>query len=209
VEAANAWCADGGSIVMASEEQVAAFEAVAQPVFEKIEQDPLNAELIAAIRERKAKTELSPGAEARAPAVVQASPQPTSGNEAWSEGLPPSGVRQVELTTDDIAQRGVLRSKAVTWAGTYTWTFQDSKAQIDYRGTAGTDFSCQADLALAEDVVRVTCSSGSDCEDEVDSIQWRLDEDGLHLHLTAIKSAPFIENRAYLEAKPWQTIADQ
>ena len=34
VDAATAWCADGGSIVMASDEQVAAFEAAAQPVFE-------------------------------------------------------------------------------------------------------------------------------------------------------------------------------
>ena len=67
VEAANAWCADGGSIVMASDEQIAAFEAAAKPVFEQIEQDPLNAELIAAIRELKANTEPSPGAEACAP----------------------------------------------------------------------------------------------------------------------------------------------
>jgi len=67
VDAATAWCADGGSIVMASDEQVAAFEAAAKPVFEHIEQDPLNAALIATIRELKANTEPSPGAEACAP----------------------------------------------------------------------------------------------------------------------------------------------
>jgi TRAP-type C4-dicarboxylate transport system substrate-binding protein len=61
-DAAIAWCADGGSIVLASEEQVAAFEAAAKPVFDMIEQDPENAELIAAIRELKANTEPSPGA---------------------------------------------------------------------------------------------------------------------------------------------------
>jgi TRAP-type C4-dicarboxylate transport system substrate-binding protein len=64
VEAGAAWCADGGSIVMASDEQIAAFEAAAKPVFDQIEQDPLNAELIAAIRELKENTEPSPGAEA-------------------------------------------------------------------------------------------------------------------------------------------------
>ena len=47
---------------MASDEQVAAFEAAAKPVFDQIEQDPLNAELIAAIRELKENTEPSPGA---------------------------------------------------------------------------------------------------------------------------------------------------
>jgi len=63
-EAAKAWCADGGVIVLASEAQLAEFKNAAQPVFEWIEQDPLNAELIVAIRELKAKTPASPGAEA-------------------------------------------------------------------------------------------------------------------------------------------------
>jgi hypothetical protein len=63
VDAGNAWCADGGSIVLASDEQVAHFGVAAQPVFDSIEQDSFNAELIAAIRDLKAKTEPSPGAE--------------------------------------------------------------------------------------------------------------------------------------------------
>jgi TRAP-type C4-dicarboxylate transport system substrate-binding protein len=67
VDAGVAWCADGGMIVMASDEQVAAFEAAAKPVFDKIEGDPLNAELIKAIRELKANTEPAPGAEACGP----------------------------------------------------------------------------------------------------------------------------------------------
>jgi TRAP-type C4-dicarboxylate transport system substrate-binding protein len=71
VEAAAAWCASGGTVVMASDEQVAAFEVAAQPVFDMIAQDPLNAELIAAIRELKANTEPSPGAQACGPAVAQ------------------------------------------------------------------------------------------------------------------------------------------
>jgi TRAP-type C4-dicarboxylate transport system substrate-binding protein len=37
VDAATAWCADGGTIVLASEEQVAAFEKAAQPVFDYID----------------------------------------------------------------------------------------------------------------------------------------------------------------------------
>src|SRR5215216_3232995 len=48
-DAASAWCADGGSIVLASAEQVAAFEVAAQSVFDMIAQDPFNAGLITAI----------------------------------------------------------------------------------------------------------------------------------------------------------------
>lgn len=66
-DAATAWCADGGSVVMASDEQVAAFEAAAQPVFDMIAEDPVNAELINAIRELKVNTVPSLGAVACAP----------------------------------------------------------------------------------------------------------------------------------------------
>jgi hypothetical protein len=101
-----------------------------------------------------------------------------------------------------------MQSEAVTWAGTYTWTFKDGKAQIDYTGTAGTDFRCEADLVGTDDVVKITYSSGSACDGEVDDIQWRLDQDGLHLQLLAITNAPLVENKAYYEAKSWQRIAD-
>jgi hypothetical protein len=43
VYGATAWCPDGKMFVMASEEQAAAFDAVAQPVFDMIEQDLFNA----------------------------------------------------------------------------------------------------------------------------------------------------------------------
>jgi TRAP-type C4-dicarboxylate transport system substrate-binding protein len=74
VDAAAAWCGDGRTIVLASEDQVAAFEAAAQPVFDKIEENPLNAELIAAIRELKTKTEPAPGAETCEPEVTESMP---------------------------------------------------------------------------------------------------------------------------------------
>ncbi|HJS29443.1 MAG TPA: hypothetical protein VJ768_07465, partial [Anaerolineales bacterium] len=95
-DAASAWCADGGTIVMASDKQVAAFEQAAQPVYDWIEQDSLNAELIAAIRALKADTEPSPGAEACSPVVAQQDSEPDKSPEVWTEGLPPNGIWQVE-----------------------------------------------------------------------------------------------------------------
>jgi TRAP-type transport system periplasmic protein len=208
VDAATAWCDDGGTIVWASEEQVAAFEKAAQPVFDYIEQDPLNAELIAAIRELKANTEPSPGAEACAPEVTQqvtqSNAEPSKDTEVWSEGLPPNGVWQVELTVEDLIAMDMLRSNAEEWVGLITWTFQDGKATTSLEGIL--PYTCEATYRVVEDFVRFTYTSGSDCKDEVDDVQWRLDEDGLHLHLVDIKNAGFAENKAYLEAKPWQKI---
>ena len=118
------------------------------------------------------------------------------------------------MTSDDFLRMGVNRAKAANWVGKYTWTFKDGKAQIDFQGPVRA-WTCYADYAVVGDVVRFTYdTSGTSgiCDYlpvEVDDIQWRLDEDGLHLHLVAIKYAPFLENKAYLEAKPWQKVADQ
>lgn len=333
-DAASEWCAEGGTIVLASAEQVSAFERAAQPVFEQIERDPLNAELITAIRDLKASTEPSPGAEACGPnptdvmfrgttppngayriAVteeellargarpsfarendgsttwtfkdgqmdmrfesgsqaddctwtyrttgdvlrlelpvgdcsnvevvlemlwrghedgglkflvltttdptvqelvdtralfertwqkIEQSPEATTETEVWSEGLPLNGVWQVELTQDDLLGQGLLQAKAAEWTGTYTWTFQDGKATTRAEGIA--PYTCEATYAVVGDVVRFTYNAGSDCEDEIDDMKWRLDDDGLHLHLVDITNAPFFENKAYLEAKPWQRV---
>ncbi len=73
VDSAAAWCKDGGAIVLASPEQLAALEKAAQPIYDQIEADPANAELIAAIRDLKAHTTPAPGAAACAP--VAAAPQ--------------------------------------------------------------------------------------------------------------------------------------
>ncbi|HXD11380.1 MAG TPA: hypothetical protein VN653_15045, partial [Anaerolineales bacterium] len=128
---ASAWCENGGSIVMASEAQVAAFEAAAQPVFVKIEQDPFNAEMIAAIRELKAKTQSSAGAGACGTNI-----------ETWSEGLLPNGTWTVELTVEDLVGLGVSESDASGWAGVGTFTFQDGKAVYRHQGEM--DYECEA-----------------------------------------------------------------
>jgi TRAP-type C4-dicarboxylate transport system substrate-binding protein len=136
VDAATAWCADGGTIVMASQEQVAAFEAAAKPVFDKIEQDPQSAEFIAAIREIKTKTVPSPVGEACEPTMTKASPATGADTQVWSQGLPPNGVWQAKLTTDDFVRMGLLRSAAQSdWAGVYTLTFKGlaRRARADWQ----------------------------------------------------------------------------
>jgi TRAP-type C4-dicarboxylate transport system substrate-binding protein len=197
-DAAKAYCASGEKIVMASAEQVAVFEAAAKPVFAEIEKDPLNAELIAKIRELNANTHPAPGAEAC---------QPAASPEVWSTGLPPNGAWQVELTAEDVIKMGVPQSGVKDWVGMFTWTFQDSKAQLDYKGPGG-DFVCQANMEFVDDVARLTYFNGDACVNEGDDIQWRIDPDGLHLHLVAIQNSNYVNNRAMYEAKPWQKVVN-
>lgn len=212
VDAAKAWCADGGSIVLASNTQVAAFVAAAQPVFDQIEQDPGSAELIAAIRELKAKTEPSPGAEACGAGTSTANFEPTE-PVIWSTGLPPNGTWTVELTMDDFVNAGVLRSNAKDWAGKYIYVFEDGKGT--HRGNGDTwILHCPFTAEVIEDFVRITFVDQGlgnyECGVEKDDIQWRLDADGLHFNFVANHGGgPVVELTVLYETRPWQKVADQ
>jgi TRAP-type C4-dicarboxylate transport system substrate-binding protein len=208
-EAGAQWCADGGTIFLTSAEQVAAFEAAAQPVYEAISAVPANAALIATIRALKAETVAAPGASACAPAELPVTPTPDVKFIADS-GLPPNGAWQVDLTLDEMMAMGMLKSKARDWAGLTTWTFKDGKAQIDYVSPyhPSASFTCKASLEVVDDFVRFTYAAGGECDGEVDDIQWHLADDGLHLHLVNIVGSEFEGNRDYLEAKPWQLVTD-
>ena len=206
-DTAAAWCADGGTIVLASPEQLAAFEQVAQPIFDQIEQDPANAALIAMIRELKANIPPSPGATACTPVVTSPKPAPSVDGQVWSEGLPPNGTWQVKLTTEDFLRMGMVQSSAAHSAGMYTMAFQDGTFQGHWQSEQGETVTCAATYAVAQNYVRFTYVPTQECPAGFDDIQWRRDDDGLYLHLfDTAKGAPQLGERAYLEAKPWQMV---
>jgi len=205
-EAGAAWCADGGTVVLASDEQVAAFQKASQPVFDKLQQNSFNAESIAAIRDLKTKTPPSPTVQACESELAQQLPTSDASAQTWSTGLPPNGTWQVTLTNDDVIKMGLSKANAPDWSGVYNFTFQDGVFHWTWEGTEGyakgQTASADGSYEVVEDFVRLT--SG----DIVDDFQWRLDEDGLHFHLLATQNDPFTEIRAMLEAKPYQKIAD-
>ena len=203
-DAARAFCDHGGTIVMASQEQVAAFEAAAKPVFDEIDKDPLNAELITAIRELKTKTQPAPGAEAC---------QPAPSSEVWSTGLPPNGKWTVNLTMEDVIAKGVSRSTAAGWAGQFLFEFQDGQGHLSVNYLDGTIAECPFTYKAVEDFFRNTYVDLGQphylCGPEVDDLQWRLDEQGqLHLHVINLQGPPFMETKADFEAKPWQKVVN-
>jgi len=51
-------------------------------------------------------------------------------------------------------------------------------------------------------------SDPSECSFGSEDIRWRIDDEGLHLHLVATASG-FVEIKSFFEAKVWQKIADQ
>ena len=219
VDAATAYCADGaGDIVLASDEQLAAFDEAAKPVYALIEQDPKNAEYIAAIRELKANTPPAPGAATCEELATQESSTQDTNSQEWSEGLPPNGVWQIELTAQDLEDiemepwYGTWNwpefTKKSDWEGVYTLTLQDGTAQWQKPGIA----YCKGTYESVEDAVRFTYAY-NDCAYRVENIQWiqwRLDDDGLHLNLVDTKNASFSfqNHKVLLGLKPWQKIGE-
>lgn len=211
VDAAGKWCSDSGSIVLASAEQIAAFEKAAQPVLDWIEQDPTNADLVAAIRDLKAKTPPSPAVQACASGVAQQNPSAAPDTQNWSTGLPPLGSWQVTLTSEDVMKSGVSKVNAPEWSGTFTYTFKENgvfhSTWLGTEGSAkGQTYSCDGNYELVKDIVRVTTSN--DCGGVVNDVQWRLDNDGLHVHLVSTTNEKPVEAKASLESKPLQMIAN-
>ncbi len=211
VDAAGKWCSDSGSVVLASAEQIAAFEKAAQPVFDWIEQDPLNAELVKAIRELKAKTPPSPAVLACKSELAQQISTSDASAQTWSTGLPPNGSWQVTLTGEEVMKLGVSKARAPEWSGVFTHTFKDGIFHTTWQGTEGDakgqTNSCDGIYKLVEDYVSITLSG--DCGNEIDNIRWRLDSDGLHVHVISVQNGSTVEVTAILEAKPYQKIADK
>ena len=209
IDAATDYCADGGTIVLASDAQVAAFEKAAQPVFDNLAQDPLNAEMIAAIRELKASTIPSAGAAACGSTATAPNPAPSADAQVWSEGLPPNGTWNVELSNADLVRLGLLESSAENYSGQQTYEFQDGEG-IFRRRVNNVDVEiCPFMYTAVENFVRLnfrdTGLGHYDCGNDHDDVQWWLDAYGLHFHL-AYTTGPKVEITAIYEAKPWQKV---
>jgi hypothetical protein len=135
--------------------------------------------------------------------TAQTSPASGTESQVWSQGLPPNGVWQADLTADDFVRMGMMQSAAQSdWTLPYTLTFKDGRFVMDWQVEQGSIGRCEANYQIVGDVLRLTynseCGGGG-----VDDIQWRIDDEGLHLHLVAT-NGKFTEMKAFYEAKPWR-----
>ncbi|MDX1436403.1 MAG: hypothetical protein R3335_06315, partial [Anaerolineales bacterium] len=120
----------------------------------------------------------------------------------------PNGTWTVNLTLEDIEGMGVLKSNAPGWAGFSSYTFLDGKGDFHGEFLDGFVIDCPFTYEVVDDFFRLTYvdlgGENYDCGEQVDDLQWRLGEEGLHLHLVGIQEGLLLENTALYEAKPWQ-----
>jgi TRAP-type C4-dicarboxylate transport system substrate-binding protein len=201
VDAATAWCADGGTIVMASEEQVATFKEAARPVFEQIERDPMSAEFIAVIRDLKANTSASRGATA----CSSRRSDPT-----YRGTLPPNGVYRMDIpNAEELRALGAGRGFANNNVGSTTWAFEDGTLTMRWEsGNQSGDCTWTYDSTGA--VLRLAVPV-SECSDGpvVLEFLWREHTDGALEFLVVSTSDPnvqdLVDTRALFE-RIWQRV---
>ncbi|MGK2850158.1 MAG: TRAP transporter substrate-binding protein [Candidatus Limnocylindrales bacterium] len=173
VKLASAWCLGGGTVQLASADQLEALKAATAPVTAALEQDPLTKQLIADIRALKATLDLPvsdvtcdpSGTSGPKPSVP---PQDTTGFLATQI---PDGTYRTEITEADLIAKGASPTFAAANAGVRTWTFQDLtylQEQVD---------PCQGTY---------TISIGSHltfhgCDVDGGSFMWRPDGDGIRI----------------------------
>ena len=102
VDTSESWCAQGGRVVLAGPDGVAAFEAAAQPVYDRLTADPTTAQAIAAITAMKETVEPAPGAvacgTAPVPLTIEAADGPT----------PIDGTYVTHVSFDELASSPLL-----------------------------------------------------------------------------------------------------
>ena len=151
--AISEWCVGNGSVVLAGPDGIAAFEAAARPIIDRLDADPEIADAIASIRDLKER--LGP---ARVPeaceAAVDAS-EPVVPPGVVSE-IPADGTWRIDVTREALASAGLPAVDVDGVAAVYTWTF---RAGVPGSGTlvlAGESplwgsFECDGVYELRED----------------------------------------------------------
>jgi TRAP-type transport system periplasmic protein len=169
VDAATTYCTNGGTIVMASDEQLAAFDEAVKPVYALIEQDPQNATYIAAIRDLKANTTPSAGAEACAPVV-----------STYSGATPPNGVYSIDVTKEELMAKGASPGFADGNAGSTSMAFEDGTMQMHWE-SGSQSMDCTWTYTSTEGVLHLNLPANTVCSYETDLVIdtfWRVREGG-------------------------------
>jgi hypothetical protein len=197
VQAGDEWCAHGGRVVLAGPDGVAAFQAAATPVFERLAVDPVTAEAIEAITSLKATIDSAPG-------PVACGVDPGSGGpiSAATGPTPIDGTYVTHVSLEELSTSPLLYDRGevndgnwgdITFtfdAGVFTQTLKNPNEQHVASGT----------YAVDEDLL--TIHYPATWSNEPFSYRWRLEGDQLILTRDPdlVGPTPFLIN-------PWTRVA--
>jgi C4-dicarboxylate-binding protein DctP len=196
-DAATAWCAAGGRVVLAGDEDVAAFRAALAPSFDRIASDAATGPILASIERLKETTDPGPQPIACDAAPILPTPEPMA-EGGTTATLPPDGTYRATLPTDALIAAGVPAALAQDGA-VQTLVFKDATLT----STSPVD-TCGADLHAEGDWVRITWVPARGPCDGEGAFRWELDGDQLHIRAVPGRTSP--DFAAIFEAVPYTRI---
>jgi TRAP-type C4-dicarboxylate transport system substrate-binding protein len=165
-EAAAAWCTDGGRVVLAGPDGVAAFEAAAGPVLEGLAEDPIVAVAIDGIRALRDTITPEPPA-----AACDAGPAPTFAAAPIQSDLPTPGTWRTHHTLEEMVAWGLTEIEARAQGMQFTITFGE-----DGRWTGLT--TCGGAYSIVDGWLRLTSELDlSQCGTPPWDLRWIQDGD--------------------------------
>lgn len=182
-EAAAEFCQGGGTVVLADQPDLAAFEIAAEPVYAELEEDALTKALIEQIRDLRSGTAGPTPVVACAPAAATPTSQP-------SAGAFPLGVYRMEISEQDFLDAGVDQILATNHTGIWTMTFQEG-GSLSIQSVPAPDGAEEGSSVYCVAGERVTIVVDTDrCGDDsglaLFSAEWSLEGD--QLVFSAIRS---------------------
>jgi hypothetical protein len=201
-QAAVAWCAGGGRVVLAGQDAIARFQRAARPVYERLTSDPEVERVVAEIRALK--DTVTPSTPVVACESSRADAPPVDAPAAHASTITPEGNWRTTVTVDDIRAAHAHPSNG----GTITLTFDDGAFRMswaaDSPGGAG---SCDGSYEVVGDAVRMTFTSPP-CDQYWIDVVWSETGDALMGQVVAWEFGPHPHPNdiAIIASHPWTRI---
>jgi TRAP-type C4-dicarboxylate transport system substrate-binding protein len=199
---AKRYCRNGGTVVLTTPADLAAFQRAAQPVYAELQKDAQTATLIAGIRGLASRAEPAPPVAACSPAAAGTpSGQPAA-------GAFPDGVYRKTASEQAMLAGGVGGRDAQNHAGLWTMTFDRATFTIQQRGyPVGPGVYCLSGGKVTVAEGRTRCG-GTDGR-VLFTATWRLDNDQLRFTPTGgdNDAPPGALTNTLFGGQPWTKIS--
>lgn len=201
-DGAEQYCAEGGTVVTTTEENLAAFRSAAQPVYDELERDAATKALIEEIRHLASQTD-APEPVAACGSATEAAPTPQPSTVTF-----PDGVYRMQISEQDFLDAGVDQQSAGNNAGIWTLTFQTGSLTIAQQGHPD-DPGVYCTAAGRVTLVIDTDRCGDDSGLALFSAEWSLEDE--QLVFSAIRSedeGPLFQvfHETLWGSHPWEKI---
>jgi TRAP-type C4-dicarboxylate transport system substrate-binding protein len=202
-ELVAAFCQQGGRSVLTGPDNIADFQAAAQPIYDQMREDPFTAAAIDAISALKAAT--PPGHAVKACEPIESRPSNPPVQPGPLMGLVPVGTYRGSHSKAQLLEAGLNEEDASINAADVTWRFNGSQGTLTrVHDVTGYVETCDFTLEDLGDRVRLAyCEPGLGAWMD---LRWHLDGDQLTLTVVAEDSNHWVDQIQAIYGGTWTKV---